>query len=83
MANHFKFNFGYLSNLGSRVHLVLQQINLNSHRNFSYVIIAEVTTVVTLLELILIADKDIFGEEILPKWHTHAHTFFFLSQHVK
>jgi hypothetical protein len=32
---------------------------------------------VTLLELILTADKDIFSEEILPQWHTHAHIFFF------
>lgn len=41
---------------------------------------------VTLLELILTANKDIFSEEILPEWHTHAHTFhtfFFLSEHVK
>lgn len=30
----------------------------------------------TLLELILAADKDIFSEEILPEWHTGAHSFF-------
>lgn len=58
---------------------LLQHLNVHSLRNFSYIIIAEVTSMDYLLELILKAAKNIFSKETQPKQHTHAGTFSFFK----